>query len=56
MNESSFEESSRQVEALLYNLKSDIQKLLACLKQLEDKTTIAKKEEFMGRVIEAPQT
>lgn len=56
MNESNFEESSRQVEALLYNLKSDIQKLLACLKQLEDKTTIAKKEEFMGRVIEAPQT
>ena len=56
MNESSFDESSRQVEALLYNLKSDIQKLLACLKQLEDKTTIAKKEEFMGRVIEAPQT
>ena len=56
IHETSFEESSRQVEALLYNLKSDIQKLLSCLKQLEDKTTIAKKEEFMGRVIEAPQT
>lgn len=53
INAKSFEENAKEVEVLLYELKSDIQKILLCIKQLEEKTSAQKKEEFMNRTSDA---
>jgi ADP-heptose:LPS heptosyltransferase len=52
INARSFEENAKEVEGLLYELKSDIQKILHCIKKLEDCISIQKKEEFMHRTSE----
>ncbi|MFA6237300.1 MAG: glycosyltransferase family 9 protein [Bacteriovorax sp.] len=44
-----FEENAKEVEILLYDLKADIQKVLLCIKNLEDSVLIQKKEEFLNR-------
>lgn len=52
INARSFEENAKEVEILLYHLKSDIQKILQCIKKLEDGILVQKKEEFMNRTTE----
>lgn len=52
INAKTFEENAKEVEILLYELKSDIQKVLQCIKQLEDKIVIQKKDDFMNRTPE----
>lgn len=52
INAKTFEENAKEVEVLLYELKSDIQKILHCIKMLEDNILIQKKEEFMNRTSE----
>lgn len=52
INAKTFEENSKEVEILLYDLKADIQKILLCIKKLEDNILIQKKEEFMNRTSE----
>ena len=49
VNAKTFEENAKEVEVLLYELKSDIQKTLNCIKQLEDNILVQKKEEFISR-------
>ncbi len=50
---SSFVENAKQVETLLYNLKSDIQKSLLCIKHLEDNISLQKKDEFINKATTA---
>jgi ADP-heptose:LPS heptosyltransferase len=52
INAKTFEENAKEVEILLYELKSDIQKVLQCIKQLEDKIVVQKKDDFMNRTPE----
>lgn len=47
-----FEENAKEVEILLYELKSDIQKVLLCIKKLEDQATALKKDNFVNRTSE----
>jgi hypothetical protein len=49
INAKTFEENTKEVELLLYNLKSDIQKVLHCIKKLGDHILAQKKEVFMHR-------
>lgn len=49
INAKTFEENAKEVEVLLYELKTDVQKVLHCIKKLEDKILTQKKEEFMNR-------
>ena len=49
INSKSFEENAKEVELLLYDLKSDIQKILLCIKNLEDRISLQKKAEFINR-------
>lgn len=49
INAKSFEENAKEVEILLYELKTNLQKNLACIKTLEDKIHVQKKEEFMQK-------
>ncbi|MGZ3806846.1 MAG: glycosyltransferase family 9 protein [Bacteriovorax sp.] len=49
INAKSFEENAKEIEILLYNLKTDIQKILHCIKQLEEKISLLKKADFMNR-------
>lgn len=49
INAKSFEENAREVELLLYDLKTDIQKILHCVKNLEDKIALQKKADFVSR-------
>jgi hypothetical protein len=49
INAKSFEENAKEVETLLYELKANLQKNLSCIKSLEDKIHIQKKEEFMQK-------
>ncbi len=44
-----FDDNAKEVEVLLYDLKSDIQKVLHCIKQLEDKISAQRKADFIGR-------
>lgn len=53
INAKSFEENAKEVELLLYELKKDIQKVLGCIKKVEENITTQKKEEFMQRSAEA---
>lgn len=56
INAKTFEENAKEVEVLLYELKSDIQKVLKCIKQLEEVIAIQKKDDFMNRVSEQTDT
>jgi hypothetical protein len=49
INAKTFEENAREVETLLYELKSNLQKNLSCIKALEEKLAMAKKEEFINK-------
>lgn len=44
-----FEENTKEVEVLLYELKSDIQKILKSIRQLGDKASTQRKVDFMNR-------
>ena len=48
----SFEENAKEVETLLYELKSDIQKVLLCIKKLEDQIAVQKKDNLVNRTPE----
>ncbi len=49
INTKTFEENAKEVEILLYELKSDIQKVLHCIKQLGDNIAIQKRAEFINK-------
>lgn len=49
INAKSFEENAKEVETLLYELKTNLQKNLSCIKNLEDKIHFQKKEDFMQK-------
>lgn len=49
INAKSFEENAREVELLLYDLKTDVQKILHCVKNLEDRIALQKKADFISR-------
>jgi ADP-heptose:LPS heptosyltransferase len=49
INAKSFEENAKEVEVLIYNLKADVQKILHCMKHLEDKIALQKKADFINR-------
>lgn len=53
INAKTFEENAKEVELLLYDLKTDIQKILHCIKNLEDKVSSQKKADFIGKGTEA---
>ena len=52
INAKTFEENIKEVEVLLYELKSDIQKSLYCIKKLETCISAQKKEDFINRTSE----
>lgn len=52
INAKTFEENAREVELLLYELKSDIQKVFQCIKNLEDKISLQRKDDFKNRLPE----
>lgn len=49
INAKTFEENAKEVELLLYDLKTDVQKILHCIKQLEDRITLQKKADFINK-------
>lgn len=49
INAKTFEENAKEVEVLIYELKSDIQKVLHCIKQLEDNISTQRKADFINR-------
>lgn len=49
INAKTFEENAKEVELLLYDLKSDVQKILHCIKHLEEKIILQKKADFINR-------
>lgn len=49
INAKTFEENAKEVELLLYELKSDMQKILQCLKELEVQINANKMEEMITR-------
>jgi ADP-heptose:LPS heptosyltransferase len=53
INAKSFEENTKEVEVLLYELKSDMQKILQCLKELEEQINASKMEDMIARNLES---
>lgn len=53
---SSAQESAKEVESFLYELKGDIQKALVCIKGLEDADLAARKAELMNKAHESKNT
>lgn len=53
INVKSFEENSKEVEILLYELKSDMQKILQCLKDLEVQINSSKMDDMITRNLES---
>ena len=53
INSKSFEENAKEVEILLYELKSDMQKILQCLKELEVQISANKMEDMITRNLES---
>lgn len=53
INVKSFEENSKEVEVLLYELKSDMQKILQCLKDLEVQINSSKMDDMITRNLES---
>lgn len=48
----SFDENAKEVEILLYELKSDMQKVLPSIKELEDRIATQRKDDFIKRPTE----
>ncbi|MBY0412690.1 MAG: hypothetical protein K2Q18_00925, partial [Bdellovibrionales bacterium] len=53
INAKSFEENAKEVEMLIYELKSDLQKILQCLKELEVQINSSKMEDMITKNLEA---
>jgi hypothetical protein len=53
INASTFEENTKEVEILLYELKSDMQKILQCLKDLEEQINSRKMENMIAKNLES---
>ena len=53
INVKTFEENAKEVEVLLYELKSDMQKILQCLKELEIQINASKMEDMITRNLES---
>lgn len=53
INVKTFEENAKEVEVLLYELKSDMQKILQCLKELEVQINASKMEDMITRNLES---
>lgn len=53
INAKSFEENAKEVEVLLYELKSDMQKILQCLKELEVQINTSKMDDMIARNLES---
>lgn len=53
INAKSFEENTKEVEILLYELKSDMQKILQCLKDLEVQINVSKMQDMITRNLES---
>lgn len=53
INVRSFEENAKEVEILLYELKSDMQKVLTCLKEIEVNVNSSKMENLVTRTLES---
>jgi ADP-heptose:LPS heptosyltransferase len=49
LDSTTYEANAKEVELLLYELKTNLQKNLVCIKHLEEKIQTAKKEEFTRR-------
>lgn len=49
INARTFEENAKEIEVLLYELKTDLQKVLQCMKKLEDSILVQRKDDFMNR-------
>ncbi len=56
INVKTFEENAKEVEVLLYELKSDMQKILQCLKELEIQINASKMEDMITRNLESTKT
>ncbi|MBC7429705.1 MAG: hypothetical protein H7336_13900 [Bacteriovorax sp.] len=52
INAKTFEENTKEVEVLLYELKSDMQKILQCLKELDAQISTSKMEDIIMRNLE----
>jgi ADP-heptose:LPS heptosyltransferase len=52
INSKSSEENAREIESLLYHLKSDVQKALQIINHLEDRIAIQRKDDFINRTSE----
>ena len=52
INVKSFEENAKEVEMLLYELKSDTQKILQCLQELEVQINTSKMNDMISRNLE----
>lgn len=53
INSKTFEENTKEVEVLLYELKSDMQKILQCLKELEVQINSSKMEDMITKNLES---
>ncbi len=53
INVKSFEENAKEVELLLYELKSDTQKILQCLQELEVQINTSKMNDMISRNLES---
>jgi ADP-heptose:LPS heptosyltransferase len=53
INVKSFEENSKEVEVLLYEMKSDMQKILQCLQELEGQINSSKMDDMITRNLES---
>lgn len=53
INAKTFEENIKEVELLLYDLKSDMQKILLCLKDLELQINASKMDEMVSKNLES---
>lgn len=53
INVKTFEENSKEVELLLYELKSDMQKILQCLQELEVQINSSKMDDMITRNLES---
>ncbi len=56
INVKTFEENAKEVEVLLYELKTDMQKILQCLKELEIQINASKMEDMITRNLESTKT
>jgi ADP-heptose:LPS heptosyltransferase len=53
INSKTFEENTKEVEVLLYELKSDMQKILQCLKELDVQINAGKMEDMITKNLES---